>query len=133
MSAYKKLILIFNQVIIMFSEENTNYDFGTLKANLYLLATEFNDLKTYLAGYNDFGIYQECLYDIREPMEEFPAMIGSKKLSLETISKIFECYYLMESLARHPLSTNNEESFKNDEQWNRVRILAKQAGDLLPD
>jgi hypothetical protein len=106
-------------------------EFDTLQANLYLLASDFESLKKYLEGYSEFGIYRECIYGLIEPMEDFPAMILSGKLALPAIAKIFECYYLMESLARHPADTNNEESFKNSPSWNKLRQLAKEAADML--
>jgi hypothetical protein len=66
-----------------------------LKANLFLLATDFNDLQSYLVGYSDEGIYSECIEGIREPMATFSSIIVAQKLSLPVIAKIFDCYYLM--------------------------------------
>jgi hypothetical protein len=108
-------------------------DYSTLQANLYLLATDFESLKKYLAGYTEDGIYNECLEGIREPMAEFPAIIRSGQLPAKVIAKIFECYFLMEEMARYPYPTNNVEAFKNDKGWNKVRQLAKEAADALED
>lgn len=46
-------------------------DLGNLQSNLYLLASDFESLKKYLAGYSDNGIYLECLEGVREPMANF--------------------------------------------------------------
>jgi hypothetical protein len=108
-------------------------DIYTLQANLYLLATDVETLRTHLAGYSDFGIYQECLHGVREPMEDFADLIRSGQWPSETLAKIFECYYRMEALARYPAEANNPESFCTDKQWNEVRRLAKEAADSIPE
>jgi hypothetical protein len=108
-------------------------DYETLQANLYLLASDFESLKAYLPGYSDEGIYLECLEGIRDPMTDFPAMILSGILPLQLIAKIFNCYFLMEQLARHPASTNNAEAFINNEWWQKLRQLAKEAADGLEE
>lgn len=106
-------------------------DIDTLKSNLYLLSTDFESLKGFFKGYSDPGIYSECLEAVRESMAAFPSIIKCGQFSLETIAKIFECYYLMESLARYPFTTNNAEAFKSDENWNHVRKLAKEAAGTM--
>jgi hypothetical protein len=106
-------------------------DYGTLQANLYLASSDFNSLMTHLAGYSEFGIYQECLEGIRQPMEEFSAMIRSGELSNEVLGQLFDCYFLMENLARYPRDTNSAEAFKSSEEWDKFRVLAKSAADAL--
>ncbi|MEO9146295.1 MAG: hypothetical protein ABI237_12145 [Ginsengibacter sp.] len=96
-----------------------------------MLACDFESLKSHWVGYSDFGVYQECLEGIREQMADFPDMILSGQLSLPAIAKVVECFCLMESLARYPNATNNEESFKNDPWWQKVRSLAKEAAQAL--
>ena len=118
----------------MMQEKTTNFDsddLNALQANLSLLATDFEILKNHLSGYTEEGIYNECLEGIREPMAEFSHMIRSGQLTLEMTAKIFDCYYLMEALARYPNNTNNARSFQSDESWNEVRQLAKEAASAL--
>jgi adenine-specific DNA methylase len=50
---------------------------------------------------------------------------------LELIAKIFDCYFMMEALARYPYPSHSAEAFKNDEAWNKVKQSAKEAADAL--
>lgn len=112
------------------NETNLICDYSSLQANLYLLATDFEGLKTYLAGYTDEGIYSECLEGVRDSMNDFPLVIRSGKLPLSVIAQIVDFYYLMERLARLP-STGNVEAFRNGSDWQKAKELARLAADAL--
>jgi hypothetical protein len=102
----------------------------TLQANLYLLATDMSVLRTYLTGYTDFGIYQECIHAVRGEMAEFGNYL-LEGLNPGIAAAIFDCFYLMESLSRYPAQTNNEISFEHAAEWKEVRLKAKTAADLI--
>ena len=112
------------------NEANVICDYSSLQANLHLLATDFERLKTYLAGYTDEGIYSECLEGVQDSMSDFQLVIRSGKLPVQVIAQIVDFYYLMERLARLP-STGNVEAFRYGADCQKAKELARFAADAL--
>lgn len=93
--------------------------YNSLVESLRLLSSSFKEQESYLP---DFVIVQDEVVAIfSDAFLTLPQLIENNLLSNDSIASIIRCYNFMEMALRNQ---KNSESFKNQEDWIKVRKLA---------
>jgi hypothetical protein len=105
---------------------NIKFQYKSLVESLKLLASSYDDQKNYLPDFVD--VKDEVIATFGDAFLLVPQLVEQDFLSKNAIASVVRCFNWME-LATRDENISDLESFKNHENWQKVRELAAKALD----